>query len=283
MTGLIYVILIALWGVVLVPRLLRYHDEGRERRASERLQTALSSLRPAGQSEPGSAGGSLESAASWSEYASSLMQRGIGPHSLTFRGAEGISRAARRRRKIVVSLGLGFAVSLVGAVAGVLPGSFVVLVGMALGSYVAAMAYVMGRGVSGVRPPRDQGAEVADISLRRGAGAGVQQSSVVTDGVRLISGEEDREGTWDARQTTLPTYVTKPRASKIPRRIDLTARGWTGADMVERARQQRPSRELEEQFGMEWAAVEPNDMAELEELASPSDHGDEYYRKAVNE
>ena len=37
--------------------------------------------------------------------------------------------------------------------------------------------------------------------------------------------------------TTLPTYVTAPRATRMPRVIDLTTPGaWTGAAMVEQAR-----------------------------------------------
>jgi len=45
------------------------------------------------------------------------------------------------------------------------------------------------------------------------------------------------EGAWHAVPTTLPTYVTAPRATKMPRVIDLTHPGaWTGAAMVEQAR-----------------------------------------------
>jgi hypothetical protein len=42
---------------------------------------------------------------------------------------------------------------------------------------------------------------------------------------------------WNPVPTTLPTYVTAPRATKMPRVIDLTHPGaWTGAAMVEQAR-----------------------------------------------
>lgn len=277
-TGLVYVILIAIWGVVLVPRLLRRNDVGRERRASARLESALSSA-----SAP-MVDDSADIDADWSDYARSLVEKGIGPCSLSLGGPEGLSSAARRRRKIVVSLGGGLIATLVGGVVGVVPGSFAVLIALVLGAYVAAMAYVMGRSGQVARPSLDLRTNVADLSARRAADAASGESSPVTDGVRLISGEESRDGAWEARETTLPTYVTKPRASKIPRRIDLTARGWTGADMVERARQQQPSRELEEQFGLEWAAVEPDELAELEELvALPIDLRDGYHRKAVNE
>jgi hypothetical protein len=42
---------------------------------------------------------------------------------------------------------------------------------------------------------------------------------------------------WHAVPTTLPTYVTAPRATRIPRVIDLTTPGsWTGSAMVAQAR-----------------------------------------------
>jgi hypothetical protein len=44
-------------------------------------------------------------------------------------------------------------------------------------------------------------------------------------------------GSWNAVPTTLPTYVTAPRATRMPRVLDLTHPGqWTGAVMVEQAR-----------------------------------------------
>jgi hypothetical protein len=46
-----------------------------------------------------------------------------------------------------------------------------------------------------------------------------------------------RSDAWHAVPTTLPTYVTAPRATRMPRVLDLTHPGhWTGAVMVEQAR-----------------------------------------------
>jgi hypothetical protein len=46
------------------------------------------------------------------------------------------------------------------------------------------------------------------------------------------------DGAWHAVPTTLPTYVTAPRATRMPRVIDLTTPGsWSGAAMVAQARE----------------------------------------------
>ena len=76
--------------------------------------------------------------------------------------------------------------------------------------------------------------------------------------------------------------MSKTKASKIPRRIDLTS-GWTGADMVAQAREQQASPDLANQFDREWAAVEPDSEAEIERLAQGSHEEERYYRRAVNE
>ena len=107
-----------------------------------------------------------------------------------------------------------------------------------------------------------------------------EASGMAVDGVRVVGAETDR---WDPRETTLPTYVTKSKASKIPRRIDLTS-GWTGADMVAQAReQQQASPELEQQFDREWAVVAPQAEADVESYANGQADDDGYYRRAVNE
>ena len=50
----------------------------------------------------------------------------------------------------------------------------------------------------------------------------------------------DDEDSWDAVPTTLPTYVTAPRASAVPRGIDRSRPGeWTGSAMVETAQAMR--------------------------------------------
>jgi hypothetical protein len=50
-------------------------------------------------------------------------------------------------------------------------------------------------------------------------------------------GVDAPSASWNAVPTTLPTYVTAPRATRMPRVIDLTTPGsWNGAAMMEQAR-----------------------------------------------
>ena len=51
---------------------------------------------------------------------------------------------------------------------------------------------------------------------------------------------DDDDQSWEAVPTTLPTYVTAPRASAVPRGIDRATPGeWTGSAMVETAQAMR--------------------------------------------
>lgn len=284
MTGLIYVILIGVWGVVLVPRWLRRHDETREMRDSEALEAALSGERNDGEhdsdelgiDEYGQSDAQDSRAATWGEYLAGLVQVDLGRYAdqLKMRGS-GPATTARRRRNILLALAAAVVVSLIGAVVGVLPGALVVLSTFLLGGYVSAMVLFMRNGAarSGGRLDHQRDTE------SRSAGRDQGDSGVAVDGVRVVGAEADR---WDPRETTLPTYVTKTKASKIPRRIDLTT-GWTGADMVAQAREQQASPELEQQFDREWAVVAPQPDDEVADYANGHVEDEGYYRRAVNE
>ena len=87
---------------------------------------------------------------------------------------------------------------------------------------------------------------------------------------------DDDDQSWDAVPTTLPTYVTAPRASAIPRGIDRDTPGeWTGSAMVETAQAMR-SRPVSEPLA---SAVDHRaDTAEIPVVS------DEYEsRRVVNE
>ena len=95
---------------------------------------------------------------------------------------------------------------------------------------------------------------------------------------------------WDAVPATLPTYVSKPRASKVPRVVDLTepSGGWDGRAMLRAAAQERDrARRAAQQFEREMAAIRPDrDGADaVAELANPVDlqTGQRpYFRRAAN-
>ena len=88
----------------------------------------------------------------------------------------------------------------------------------------------------------------------------------------------DDEDSWEAVPQTLPTYVSAPRASAVPRGIDRAHPGeWTGEAMVETARAMRSrprSAPLADPADIDHGAM----TAELPAL------GEEYdERRAVNE
>ena len=289
MTGLIYVILIALWGVVLVPRWLRRHDETREVRDSEALEVALSGERDHGEyasdehdsNEPGIDGHdqrhrSGNRAAMWGEYLGGMVQIDYDRYTKHLKSqGDSLASKVHRRRNILLALVAAVVGSLIGTVVGVLPGSLVVLSTFLLGGYVSAMVIFMRNRTARSGKQSDRQRETASPSTGRDQ----NNSGVAVDGVRVVGADADR---WDPRETTLPTYVTKPKASKVPRRIDLTT-GWTGADMVAQAREQQASPELEQQFDREWAVVEPQAEDDVARYANGYAEDEGYYRRAVNE
>lgn len=289
MTGLIYVILIAVWGVVLVPRWLRHHDENRATEDSEALEAALSSEREFVEfdsewhdsDEAGMAGRSQgdprhNRAVTWREYLGGMVPVDYSRYTSHVKTpGTSLASTARRRRNILLALAVVFVASVVGLVVGVIPGSLVVLSTLLLGGYVSAMVFFMRSSATRRGKHFDRQRESAATATEREQGT----SGLVVDGVRVVGSESDR---WDPRETTLPTYVTKTKASKIPRRIDLTS-GWTGADMVAQARERQASAVPQEQFAREWAAVEPDADADVERYANGNIADEGYYRRAVNE
>jgi len=263
-TGLIYLLIIALWAVVLVPKWLKHHDEKRNRPA-EPAEVARS-LESQHRAEAGNR------ANSWGEYLRhSLQSDGVQQVTSVLRN-DSQRPAVRRRRRILFVLGGLVAASVLGGVVGVVPSVVTVLATFLLCGYVTALWYATRRegasanslaGVDSRRPHAESGFEQSTSEARS------------TDGVRVIRGSDGRA--WEPVETTLPTYVNKTKASKVPRRIDL-AHGYSGADMVAQARAQQAS----DQYAREWAAVEPDPDEEVQRYASPGEVG-EYYRRAVNE
>ena len=211
---------------------------------------------------------------SWREYLRSLTRRdAVKWESVPLLEALRAPRGqhARRRRTIMLGLGGLTGLALLGAVVGVVPGFAAVLVTLLLGGYITAMFLQMRQWEAKRRPMAAQGQDrSADVPAT---------GSQVRDGVRVVSADRDSGSQWAPRETTLPMYANKSKASKIPRRIDLTHQGWTGADMVEQARAQQ-SPQLQQQFDREFAALEPEVDEQVEQLAN---YRDQYYRRAVNE
>jgi hypothetical protein len=270
-TGLIYVILIAVWAVILVPRFLRHHDESRRQRESERLEAALSPQL----AEDQHAG----RASSWSEYLLSLTN--LDRHSWIGQVRAPRSPAARRRRSISLALAASTGIAVLGAMVGLLPGFLALFFAVLLMGYFAAMFSQMRRIENrGATSTADSTPASAGVTHRRTE----QRASSSSDGVRVVSAEDsEADSSWSPRETTLPTYVNKPKASRVPRRIDLTRQGWTGAGMVEAAKMHQASPELDEQFDREFSVVSPDEDQEVADYAYPEADDEGYYRRAANE
>lgn len=256
MTGLIYVVIIALWAAVLIPIWLRRHDQISEVRSTARFSSAMRSL---GRKEVREGRRSGEPAAS---------------HPRT--RAQEI--AARRRAIVMGSSSAALALALVLAVVGVIPRWVPILLAVVVLTYViAAVVTSSQRGASrqlsevstGDRRRRiepgayeelddyrevafsDQVAEVAYPRTR-----GVRPASKRSRDAQITAAMDDflawdpwegeqvqqaAEGGWTAVPTTLPTYVNAPRATRVRRPIERN-RDWSGEAMVEVARGMRRPR-----------------------------------------
>lgn len=268
MTGLVYLAIIALWAVFLIPWLSRHRDEFHVRRSGGRYQRALDSLAASDeQADDGSdeayadrVSGSGVELPSWQPLAS------LG--ALLGRRSKAGDKTLKRRRRVLIVLAVSLAATLGATLAGYLPGIVPVVVASLSVLYCGVLVRAS-RTVAGpvrVSPSSEARREEARRAQR--------QAQALLRGRQPVANPEP--GRWDAVPTTLPTYVTKPKAAKVPRVMDLkgAARGSEGEAMVARAQeeQERARRAAaERQFDREIAVVEPDAMEEVAELASPSE------------
>jgi hypothetical protein len=163
--------------------------------------------------------------------------------------------AARRRRRVLGILGVLLALWTVLALLHTVPRWTVVVPVMLVGGYLvaarrqAALAADLrrrqARRVTLAEAARAADARDRDGESRARRGGRAVAPAPVTEqrpvafasGVEVPVAQAAVGESWHAVPTTLPTYVTAPRATKIPRVIDLTTPGsWSGAAMVEQAR-----------------------------------------------
>ena len=244
-----------MWALVLIPMWLRRHDEAQESRSAERFARAMSSLR---RGQSGSSGRSSRREFAMpgraaADQAPQVMVTGPRATSPT------PSISAVRRRRVLVSLGALLAVVAAAVLLNIVPrwtlGAPVLLMTVFL---VVARRQVTLAAETSRR--RDRRATLSDAARAADAKYGLNESRArrggrVLDPMSASSGAvaadrplaRDLEasardksaggGAWHAVSTTLPTYVTAPRATSVPRKIDLRTPGsWNGAAMVEQAR-----------------------------------------------
>ena len=298
MTALVYLAIIALWAVFLIPWLGRHRDEQNGRRSGERYNRAMRTLasnrreREAAPLDDESADlelsdfGVSDFDEEWSPAGAPPLQAlgsflaGMRPSARHGEQRPSAAKAARRRRTVLVGVAGIFLASVIAAAAGLLPGAAPAVALALLVAYLTALAGQARsrRGASSVtRSEPDR--------YREAARRAQQEARSVINGE--VSSDVRREDGWDARPTTLPTYVSKPKASKVPRilRVDGASQEWTGQAMVQRAQEeQRRAREAQAQFEREMAFVEPDPVVEMERLANPGDPSParQAYRRAAN-
>jgi hypothetical protein len=228
-TGLIYVVIIALWAAVLIPIWLRRHDQISEVRSTARFQSAMSTLGKRGTTK-----------------------------------ADAAALASRRRAIVLGILTLSLVTLLVLGLLNMAPMWLAFVAAGLLGAYlIAAALTAQERGASRqVRRTRtldvvDEQVEQVDVVVEEEVPAtrsGRRRFTSLAEDPEWASWNAwDEDDAWEAIPQTLPTYVDAPRASAVPRQIDRDHDGqWTGSKMVGVA--QRSRRPLTEEVIVDHSA-----------------------------
>ena len=264
-TGLIYVVIIALWAAVLIPIWLRRHDQISEVRSTARFSSAMKSL------------GKADKRA-----------------QVAFDDPREAARqlAAKRRAIIMGVLSGALALMLVLAIVGLVPRVAPIVMAIVVLSYVVAAGFTASqRGKAA--PARSRRAtneyaeyaehadfsddadyddyasfdddyydddyretaytaDVGEVAYPRSRGVrpqpkrarDAQVAAAMDDFLAWDPWEGEPEQSnddWSAVPTTLPTYVNAPRATRVRRPIERD-RDWSGEAMVEAARTMRRPR-----------------------------------------
>jgi hypothetical protein len=244
----IYAAIVGMWALVLIPMWLRRHDEQKSSKSADRFAKAMGTLRrsDAGAVAPGAREVMMPRRAA-ATRATEVVVSGDA-HRLSPAGV-----AAQRRRRVLLGLlGLLFVTTIV-VLLGAAPVWVLVLPTLLVGGFlVAARRQVaLAADLARRRERRATLAEAARAADARYAGEGIARRggravdpapapAVASAPVHVRTSTEAAGAptdSWHAVPTTLPTYVTAPRATRMPRVIDLTTPGsWNGAAMMEQAR-----------------------------------------------
>ena len=304
MTGLIYVVIIALWAAVLIPIWLRRHDQISEVRSTARFSSAMKSLGK-------------------NEKSGRSARRG----SSSGRPTSPAQEAAAKRRAVVMGiLSAALAVVLALAVVGLVPRLAPIVLAVVVLTYVIAASMTSSRraaeadrrsmaddespeyGIDEYDDEYDDEFEsdfqddyrevayadrVADVAYPRSRGArptskrvrDAQMAAAMDDFLSWDpwEGEQSEEG-WSAVPTTLPTYVNAPRATRVRRPIERD-RDWSGQAMVEVARTMRRPRITVDDLEDDRYELRstPHDVASSEDTAELPTLGYEETRRAAGE
>lgn len=300
MTGLIYVVIIALWAAVLIPIWLRRHDQISEVRSTARFSSAMKTLGK-------------------NEKSGRSARRG----SPSGRPTSPAQEAAAKRRALVMGiLSAALAVVLGLAVVGLVPRWAPIVLAVGVLTYVIAASMTSSRrsvGADRRSMADDESLEygideyddefesefeedyrevayadrVADVAYPRSRGTrptskrvrDAQMAAAMDDFLSWDPWEgEQSEERWSAVPTTLPTYVNAPRATRVRRPIERD-RDWSGQAMVEVARTMRRPRITVDDLEDDRYELRstPHDVALSEDTAELPSLGFEETRRAAGE
>ena len=153
-----------------------------------------------------------------------------------------IRQTAATRRAIVLGvLTLAVLLTLILAFLSVVPKWLPIVALLPLGAFIVAAIMT-----AGARRESREYSRTAARDYARESRASVREE--MDESVEQVAAVDDWDSwdawddadSWTAVPTTLPTYVSAPRASAVPRRIDRSRPGeWTGSAMVETAQAMR--------------------------------------------
>jgi hypothetical protein len=275
-TGLIYLVIIALWAAVLIPIWLRRHDQISEVRSTARFSSAMRSLGSQGQPQYAMEMSAVPSFLSTPEVAvprpvSSSPVRSV---DADFQRDAARQKAATRRAIVLGSLTGLLLVTLIAAFLGFAPKWAPIVMALPVVGFVAAAAMTASER-SAARPTR--AVRRTEGSVPRTAAPTAERAQTDAEWENWNAWDDEDES-WEAVPTTLPTYVDAPRASAVPRGIDRATPGeWTGSAMVETAQAMRRHRASEPLAD----ASEIDHRAMTAEIPVVGDAADT--RRAVNE
>lgn len=262
MTGLIYIVIIGLWAAVLIPMWLRRHDQISEVRSTARFSSAMRTL--------------------------GRDSRGRTIKSPVDQRSQARADASRRRLTVLAVLVITLLVTSGMYLMAMVPVAVPVIVGIALLGFLAAM-FLAARARRSSARFRDTYFEEVEFSEQsvvtrsrqhqaharsRREGMTVREELEEFENWDPWAEDEDADS-WQAVPTTLPTYVSKPRATSVPRGIERAHGGeWNGQKMVSAAREMRRPRitveDLEdERYGVIPPAADLDATSEIPAVGHP--------------
>lgn len=261
MSGLIFVALALVWAVVLIPKALRHHDEVAKTRPVDTVSDSLRVLSRRDATNPATA---TATDAAVEAVAASIPapreparhvpgpripepRRGAGAHPAIPRRTGAAVAARRRRRVLALLLAATLGVTVATVVGALAPWAPILPVVAVLGFLVVARVTVrreLARRAAASARRRAEAVETVEAVVEAATdpeesaplapAAPVVAATTALDDTAAISvaalldgleSTADAGSLWDPLPVTLPTYVTKPRATRSVRTIELSDPG----------------------------------------------------------